>query len=194
MLQYNPNKRMNIEELSKHDFLTKKVINFCKIDLDLYTSKLTTSGIRLNTKNNNDMQLSTINNILNLIPEELSSSTKIEVPEFPHNSQYKINNLNKNCNNFSKNDNFSSKPGSANAYSNNGCFNKDANINVNKYFSDKQIKHINNMSRNNMISNGIKMNGLNSANNLLARNSKPLPIQTFKTNTNRVNYFYTFNK
>ena len=194
MLQYDPGKRMTIEELSNHEFLTKEVSKFHKINLELYASKLTNSGIKLNTKNSNDLQLSTINSLLNLIPEELSSSIEIKVPEFPNNSQCKINNLN----NFSKNDNISSKQESTNKNINkNGNFGKNININANKYYSEKQIKHINTnfYSRNILINNAInydkKMNTINSRNNQLALNFKPLSIKKYNTNTNtnKINFY-----
>ena len=189
MLQYDPGKRMTIEELSNHEFLTKDVTNFHKINLELYASKLTTSGIKLNTKNSNDLQLSTINTLLNLIPEELPNSNKIKVPEFPSNSQNKINNLNNNLNNF----NISSNIGSTNKNinNNNGYFDKNVNINVNKYYSDKHIKHINTnfYNRNNGINNNIKMNTINSRNNQLSQNYKTLSIKKFNTNNNKMNFY-----
>ena len=196
MLQYDPGKRMTIEELSNHEFLTKDVSKFHKINLELYASKLTTSGIRINTKNNNDLQLSTINSLLNLIPEEVSNTNEIKVPEFPHNSQFKINNLNNNFNN--------SKRGSTNTNvnininNNNGYFNNNINPNVQKYYSDKQIKHINTnfYNRNNMINtmvnNDIRMNNTNSRNNQLAQLYKPLSIKKYNTNTNKSKFYRQF--
>jgi serine/threonine protein kinase len=185
MLQYDPGKRMTIEELSNHEFLTKDVNKFHKINLELYASKLTTSGIKINTKNNNDLQLSTINALLNLIPEELTNSNKIEVPQFPNNSQYKINNLNNNYNNS----NIGSTNNNINII-NNGNFNNNINVNAIKYYSDKQIKHINTKlyNRNNMINNNIKMNTINYRNNQLAQNYKPLSIKKFNTNINKFNF------
>ena len=196
MLQYDPGKRMTIEELSNHEFLTKDVTNFHKINLDLYTSKLTSSGIKLNTKNSNDLQLSTINTLLNLIPEELPNSNVIKVPEFPNNSQYKINNLNNNLYNNFNNSNLNSKIGSTNKniINNNGYFDKNANIKVNKYYSDKQIKHINTnfYNRNNATYNVIKMNTINSRNNQLSQNYKTLSIKKLDTNNNRMNLYSLF--
>jgi len=199
MLQYDPGKRMDIEELSKHDFLTKNVSSFHKIDLDLYASKLTTSGIKLNTKNNNDLQLSTINSLLNLIPEELSNNNKIEVPEFPHNSQYEINNLNSNFNNFYKNNYSTNSNAKINININNDFFDRGVKNNVNKYFSDKNIKHINTnfYNRNNMtnpLNNDIKMNTINSRNNQLFQNYKPLSFKKLNNNinTNRINFYTQF--
>ena len=196
MLQYDPGKRMTIEELSNHEFLTKDVTNFHKINLDLYTSKLTSSGIKLNTKNSNDLQLSTINTLLNLIPEELPNSNVIKVPEFPNNSQYKINNLNNNLYNNFNNSNLNSKIGSTNKniINNNGYFDKNANIKVNKYYSDKQIKHINTnfYNRNNATYNVIKTNTINSRNNQLSQNYKTLSIKKLDTNNNRMNLYSLF--
>ena len=55
MLQYDPKKRLNIEELSRHQFLTRNVKNFRPIDFSLIYSKIGEKGIVVNTKNNKTM-------------------------------------------------------------------------------------------------------------------------------------------
>ena len=55
MLQYDSKKRLNIEELSRHVFLTKKPSDFNTIDFVLVCNKLGKSGININTKNNSTM-------------------------------------------------------------------------------------------------------------------------------------------
>ena len=74
MLQYNPKKRLNIDEISKHEFLNKNVKNFSKIDLDLFGNKVGPNGLNINIKKNQTVmnilkdydKLSAINRILNL--------------------------------------------------------------------------------------------------------------------------------
>ena len=55
MLQYDPKKRLNIEQLSRHKFLTKNVQNFTPIDFSLIYSKIGKKGIVVNTKDNKTM-------------------------------------------------------------------------------------------------------------------------------------------
>ena len=55
MLQYDPEKRLNIEEISRHHFLTKNTREFSSIDFALVASKLGEEKIYINTKNNNTL-------------------------------------------------------------------------------------------------------------------------------------------
>ena len=55
MLQYDPKKRLNIEEISRHHFLTKNTKEFSSIDFALVASKLGEEKIYLNTKNNDTL-------------------------------------------------------------------------------------------------------------------------------------------
>ena len=55
MLQYDPNKRLNIEQLARHQFLTRNVQNFRPIDFSLIYSKIGEKGIVINTKENKTM-------------------------------------------------------------------------------------------------------------------------------------------
>ena len=55
MLQYDPKKRLNIEQLSRHHFLTRNVQNFHSIDFSLIYSKIGEKGIVVNTKDNKTM-------------------------------------------------------------------------------------------------------------------------------------------
>lgn len=52
MLQYNPKDRLNIDELSRHHFLTRDIRNFHKINLDLLGSQVKGQKISINTKDN----------------------------------------------------------------------------------------------------------------------------------------------
>ena len=55
MLQYDSSKRLTIEELSRHHFLTRKTKDFNTIDFVLVAEKLGTKGIYINTKKNETM-------------------------------------------------------------------------------------------------------------------------------------------
>ena len=50
MLQYDSSKRLTIEELSRHHFLTRKTKDFNTIDFVLVADKLRTKGIYINNK------------------------------------------------------------------------------------------------------------------------------------------------
>jgi len=55
MLQYDPKKRLNIEQLSRHHFLTRRVKDFSPIDFSLILNKVDEKGIIMNTKDNKTM-------------------------------------------------------------------------------------------------------------------------------------------
>ena len=52
MLQYDSQKRLTCEELSRHHFLTRNIKEFSPIDFELVKNKLETDGINFNIKNN----------------------------------------------------------------------------------------------------------------------------------------------
>ena len=97
MLQYDPNKRLKIDELSMHDFLQKDIKQFSKLNLDLFGSKVENKRIKINIKKNetiselvdekDEEKISAIYRILNLgTYEEFSQcenlENKIKVPVF----------------------------------------------------------------------------------------------------------------
>ena len=52
MLQYDPERRLNIEQLSKHNFLNKNVNDFHKLDLQRVNKNIVRSKLKLNVKAN----------------------------------------------------------------------------------------------------------------------------------------------
>ena len=52
MLQYESDKRFTSEQLAKHDFLTKDVKDFDKIDVKKVSGKITGEGLNINVKKN----------------------------------------------------------------------------------------------------------------------------------------------
>ena len=95
MLQYEPKKRLKIEELAKHEFLNKNSNNFEKIDVDLLGSKVMNSKININIKNNStiwdilndDFKLKAMNKIIYSIPDD-ENDAGIEIPEFLKKSKF----------------------------------------------------------------------------------------------------------
>ena len=55
MLQYDPKKRLSAEELSKHDFLVKKVRDFTKIDKNEIANKISGNKIKINIKDSKNV-------------------------------------------------------------------------------------------------------------------------------------------
>ena len=52
MLQYNGDNRLSAEELAQHDFLTKRISDFTKIDTRRVSKKITNKGLNINVKQN----------------------------------------------------------------------------------------------------------------------------------------------
>ena len=52
MLQYNGDDRLSADELAQHDFLTKNVKQFSKVDLAVISNKIDRNGININVKQN----------------------------------------------------------------------------------------------------------------------------------------------
>ena len=108
MLQYDPTRRLTIEELANHDFLNKDVKNFTKINLELFGSKVRNNKVYINIKNNqsvwdilnDDLKLSAINTMLNLVPYEIYEGS-IRIPSFG-NKPNNMNNINFNNPNNNK--------------------------------------------------------------------------------------------
>ena len=51
MLKFDPQKRLNVDELYNHEFLRKNVKDFSKLDLDIIKKYEYTSKLKINTKN-----------------------------------------------------------------------------------------------------------------------------------------------
>ena len=165
MLQYDPDKRLNIEQLSNHSFLKKNVNEFHKIDLQRVNKNIVRSKLKLNVKGNK-----TIWAVFNEEDEDKLMKIKGDdfaedkpIAEFDHkkansnqnlNNKIKDNNNNNNLqnNNMSNNRNdanFSMYPINLNNMNNNQFGNISNNFN-----------NINNSGTNNNMF-GFQMNNLN---------------------------------
>ena len=69
MLKYDPNCRLNADELSRHPFLTKNINEFTKIDLSNVADKIDEKGLILNIKTNQNIQTNNQNQKYNIFGE-----------------------------------------------------------------------------------------------------------------------------
>ena len=160
MLQYDPKKRLNIEQLSKHSFLNKNVNQFERIDLKKVNKNLVKSKLKLNVKENSK----TIWAIFNEEDEEIFNQIKGEnfgndKEVIKDNNLYlkKVNNDNvpKNINNNILNNRLTLniKKNIDNNISN-SYFNNNETNNPNKNLNNKpKVPIINNVNNNNIIKN-----------------------------------------
>ena len=108
MLQYDSQKRLTCEELSRHRFLTRNTKEFSPIDFELVKNKLGNDGINFNTKNNTTMwnifneetegKLNSIPiRILDdkAIPESQNNENEFEIPDNINQNQNQNQNQNK---------------------------------------------------------------------------------------------------
>ena len=164
MLQYDSKKRLNIEEISRHQFLTRDTKDFNSIDFALVCNKLGDKGINFNIKNNdtlwkifneetevklNSIPTRILDNVSYPDPDSQSGETENEsrkeiqpetqkIEEFQMNQQYPVYKDNFNKINIYYNDN---QNVSKNQINNNG--------NTTKFKEDKQFKKADNKITNN---------------------------------------------
>ena len=81
MLQYDPELRLNIEDLSKHDFLCKNVRHFERIDINKYKKYIKNDKIVINIKEDrilwNLFNKKISNKFLDIIPEDTEVSESV---------------------------------------------------------------------------------------------------------------------
>ena len=174
MLQYDSDKRLNIEQLSNHSFLKKNVNEFHKIDLQRVNKNIVRSKLKLNVKGNK-----TIWAVFNEEDEDKLMKIKGDdfaedkpIAEFDHkkaNSNQNLNNKikdNNNNNNLQNNNN--KNPLMPNNNINNNINNN--NLNKNNIINNNNINNnkINNMNNNNMNNNINKNQNININNNINA--------------------------
>ena len=109
MLQYDPKKRLSAEELSKHDFLVKKVRDFTPIDKNEIANKISGNKIKINIKDNKTIW--TTSNQNNKTNNNNANNTNNKNINNKYNNETNNNNANninhKNINNnYNKNLNY----------------------------------------------------------------------------------------
>ena len=161
MLQYDPKKRLNIEQLSRHHFLTRNVKDFHPIDFSLIYNKIGEKGIVINIKENktiwqafnadntgkqNNLQNNNNNNINNSMWNIFDKETELKLSMIsPQNlDQVPYSENETTDNNFTNNTN------------NNNAHNKNhINQQSNKNVQKMNVNNINNHQINNYNNNQI---------------------------------------
>ena len=177
MLQYNPKKRLNIDQISKHEFLNKNVKNFSKIDLGLFGNKVGPNGLNINIKKNQTVmnilkdydKLSAINRILNL-NDSIEEVNK--VPALTKDSQFNkfIPKLGNNGTNNSNNvNNMNNK-----------------NININNQMQIKTNKNSIDINKNKS-QNSTNISSLSSTNNTNNTNNTDNSLKKYNPQQNNMN-------
>ena len=210
MLQYDPKKRLTCEQLSRHQFLTRKVENFSPIDFSLILNKVGEKGIVINTKENktvwkvfNSNDQSQINNINNNVMKSNIVNNNII------NNNINNNNNIDNYNNFGNNNNFNENMWNIfdketelklskipiNILDQNPFSENDANENTfdnnNNMIQDQQKTYNNNY-------NNMNMNNINNINNNVINNNQnnynnQIQKQHSDNNINRINNHLNLN-
>ena len=161
MLQYDPNQRLNIDQLAKHPFLKKNVSDFKKLDLRRVKTNKDKNEVKLNVKTNQS--------IWAMFNEE-DELLKIKEPNFGNDIPLKE----KNSKEIKDN--------------NNNNFNNIKNIlNINNYPNPKNQNGNNIPNQNNLQNknNNIINNNLNNKNNLPNQNNNFQNVLNNQFNANK---------
>ena len=214
MLQYDPKKRLNCEQLSRHQFLTRKVENFSPIDFSLIYNKVDEKGIVINTKdnktmwqvfnsnesqiknnNNNIMNNNNINNNENMW-NIFNKETELKLSKIPMNifDQTPFVENEGVDNGFDNNNNINNKQEQfidMNNMNNKNNINNLNNMNnissTNNMNNVRNSNYINNFNNQNNISNINNMNNMNNTNNMSSTNS--INNMNYMNNLNKVNTY-----
>ena len=176
MLQYGPERRLNIEQLANHNFLKKNVNNFEKLDLHKVNKNLVKSKLKLNVKAN-----ATIWALFN--DEDEDKLMKIKGNDFATDMpiaevDYKKANSNPNIiNNQIKDNNNNNLVPRTNSNNiplvNNNNLNNNNNINNNNLNNNLPKNYLNNNLPNNNINNNNNQINKANVNNNIMRNNNP---------------------
>ena len=183
MLQYDSDKRLNIEQLSNHSFLKKNVNEFHKIDLQRVNKNIVRSKLKLNVKGNK-----TIWAVFN--EEDEDKLMKIKGDDFAEDKpiaefDHKKANSNQNLNNKIKDNNNNN-----NLQNNNNknplMPNNNLNNNINNNINNNNLNN-NKINNNNLLNNNINNNNINNNNNFNNNNLKNNNINNNNLNNNNIN-------
>ena len=191
MLQYEPERRLNIEQLANHNFLKKNVNNFEKLDLHKVNKNLVKSKLKLNVKAN-----ATIWALFN--DEDEDKLMKIKGNDFATDMpiaevDYKKANSNPNIiNNQIKDNNNNNLVPRTNSNNiplvNNNNLNNNNNINNNNLNNNLPKNYLNNnLPNNNINNNNNQINKANVNNNIMRNNNPNLNNNNINNNNNQYN-------
>ena len=160
MLQYDPNQRLNIDQLAKHPFLKKNVSDFEKLDLRRVKTNKDKNEVKLNVKTNQS--------IWAMFNEE-DELLKIKEPNFGNDIPLKE----KNSKEIKDN--------------NNNNFNNNIKniLNINNYPNPKNQNGNNIPNQNNLQNKNNNINNLNNKNNLPNQNNNFQNVLNNQFNANK---------
>ena len=160
MLQYDPNQRLNIDQLAKHPFLKKNVSDFKKLDLRRVKTNKDKNEVKLNVKTNQS--------IWAMFNEE-DELLKIKEPNFGNDIPLKE----KNSKEIKDN--------------NNNNFNNNIKniLNINNYPNPKNQNGNNIPNQNNLQNKNNNINNLNNKNNLPNQNNNFQNVLNNQFNANK---------
>ena len=160
MLQYDPNQRLNIDQLAKHPFLKKNVSDFEKLDLRRVKTNKDKNEVKLNVKTNQS--------IWAMFNEE-DELLKIKEPNFGNDIPLKE----KNSKEIKDN--------------NNNNFNNNIKniLNINNYPNPKNQNGNNIPIQNNLQNKNNNINNLNNKNNLPNQNNNFQNVLNNQFNANK---------
>ena len=198
MLQYEPKKRLNIEQLSKHSFLNKNVKDFEKIDLKRVNNNLVKSKLKINVKANKTIWAifndEDEDKLMKIQGDGFGKDKPIAEDYVKPNSNNNINVKNNNIDNNASESNIKVNLINNNVNQNNiNKNNLNNNINNNNNNLNNNLNNnntnnnINNINKNNLNNNNINININNNihTNNLINNN-----INNNKNIYNNNNYLY----
>ena len=168
MLQYEPNSRLNIEQLSKHIFLNKNARDFEKIDMKKVSPKnVENNELKINVKKNKSIWA-----IFNKEDEDKLIKINAQGNDKPIGEEEKTNFRRLNSNAI----------GDKNTYFNNIMKNNNFNNNINNLQTNNI--NINNNPYNNMNGNNLQPNNFNNNGNNLINNLNNFPNNNLVNNRN----------
>ena len=213
MLQYDPERRLNIEQLSKHNFLNKNVNDFHKLDLQRVNKNIVRSKLKLNVKANKTIWAmfndEDEDKLMKIKGDDFTTDTPIgEIDYYKKlssnkniNNKLKDNNNNNILNNNNQNpllnnNNFNNNNINGNNINTNNLNNNNLNNNPHNNNHINNNPHNNNLINNNHINNNLINNNPHN-NNLINNNhinNNPInnnPINNnLNINNNKMNYNY----
>ena len=160
MLQYDPNQRLNIDQLAKHPFLNKNVSNFKKLDLRRVKTNKDKNEVKLNVKTNQSIwaMFNEENELLKIKEPNFGN----DIPLKEKNSKEIKDNNNNNFNNNIKNI-----------------------LNINNYPNPKNQNGNNIPIQNNLQNKNNNINNLNNKNNLPNQNNNFQNVLNNQFNANK---------
>ena len=194
MLQYKPERRLNIEQLANHNFLKKNVNDFEKIDLQKVNKNLVKSKLKLNVKENGTIWAlfndEDEDKLMKIKGNDFATDMPIAEVDYKKTNSNPIINDNKlkdNNNNNNNNNNIQRiKSNNIPLMKNNNNLNNNNNINNNNLNNNLPNNNLNNNLPNNNLNtnNNNQINKANKNNNILGNNSPNLNNNNINANKN----------